>query len=179
MRKETILTLRRIKREKKQSGCKQCITSTLITGQSTGNLFFKWLRAVPSHEDGKYLPNSKQSARKVNFSNYIYKISGKIFKSFCFSMYSCFDVNSSQTSVNIFFCNTRLSIILIHCSSRAIICTFSEKIWPIFYLRIMRPGYVSFPKFINIRTTIIQHLRILMSASGWEIPGSKLKVGLL
>jgi hypothetical protein len=33
VRKETILTLGRIKREKKQSGCKQCITAVIITGE--------------------------------------------------------------------------------------------------------------------------------------------------
>ena len=59
-----------MKREKKKSGCKQGITSKLITVESTGNLFFKYLRAVPSHGGGKYLPNSMQSAGKVNFSKY-------------------------------------------------------------------------------------------------------------
>ena len=33
MRKETILTLRRIKREKKQRRCKECITVVIITGK--------------------------------------------------------------------------------------------------------------------------------------------------
>ena len=33
MRKETILTLRRIKKEKKQRRCKECITIVIITGK--------------------------------------------------------------------------------------------------------------------------------------------------
>jgi antirestriction protein len=40
VRKETILTLRRIKREK-QRECKEGVTSVIITGERTGNLFFK------------------------------------------------------------------------------------------------------------------------------------------
>jgi len=63
--KETILKLRKIKGEKKQSGCKQGFRSTLIIGESTGNLLFKCPRAVPFHESGRYLPNSMQSAGKV------------------------------------------------------------------------------------------------------------------
>jgi len=33
VRKENILTLRRIKKEKKQRGCKECITIVIITGK--------------------------------------------------------------------------------------------------------------------------------------------------
>jgi len=33
VRKKTILTLRRIKREKKQRRCKECITVVIITGK--------------------------------------------------------------------------------------------------------------------------------------------------
>ena len=42
-------------------------------------------------------------------------------------MYSYFDVNSSQKSVNIVFFNTSLSIILIYRIFRPIICTFFPK----------------------------------------------------
>jgi len=65
VRKETFLTFRRIKREKKQNGCKQGFTTTLITGESTGKLPFKCPSAVPCHHSGRYLPISMQSAAKV------------------------------------------------------------------------------------------------------------------
>jgi hypothetical protein len=41
VRKETILTLRRIKREKKQRGCNEGITFVIITGEGTRNLLLK------------------------------------------------------------------------------------------------------------------------------------------
>jgi len=54
--KEIISTFQRIKRKKKQSGCKGGIASVIITGERTGNLFFKSPRAVPSHHSGRYRP---------------------------------------------------------------------------------------------------------------------------
>jgi len=42
--------------EKKQSGCKEGITSIIIRGERTGNLFFKSPRAGPSHHSGRYRP---------------------------------------------------------------------------------------------------------------------------
>jgi hypothetical protein len=54
VRKETILTLRRIKWEKKRRGCKEGIRSVIITGRRTGNSLVKCPRAVPSHLSGRY-----------------------------------------------------------------------------------------------------------------------------
>jgi hypothetical protein len=62
VKKETILTLRRIRWGKKQRGCKEGITSVIIKGERTGNLLLKSPRAVPSHHPGRYRPKSMQSA---------------------------------------------------------------------------------------------------------------------
>jgi hypothetical protein len=49
-----------MKREKKQSGCKEVRASVNIEVERTGNLIFKSLRAVPSHHSGRYRPKSMQ-----------------------------------------------------------------------------------------------------------------------
>jgi hypothetical protein len=58
VRKETILTIRRIKREERQMVCKEGITSVIIKGERTGNLLFKCPRAESTHHSGRNRPNN-------------------------------------------------------------------------------------------------------------------------
>jgi len=62
VKKEIILTLRRIKREKKQRGYKEVMASVIITVERKGNLIFKCPRAVLSLHSGRYRPQSMQRA---------------------------------------------------------------------------------------------------------------------
>jgi hypothetical protein len=63
VRKEIFLALRRIKREEKQSGCNEGITSVIATAERTGNLLFKCSMAVPCHHSGRFGPKPKNDGR--------------------------------------------------------------------------------------------------------------------
>jgi len=63
MRKEAFLALRRIKREEKQRGCTEGITSVIATVERTGNLLFKCSMAVLCHHSGRCRPKSKSDGR--------------------------------------------------------------------------------------------------------------------